>query len=108
VEDTSRHPVYIRMSDRCGFPAGGWNLDYAEVRLNPGPAQIVFNRLGAINDGVYLWLAAETGLALYLVSGSQLVDPVPPSPPCPLGRKCCELEPSGECRRCVPEGASCP
>jgi hypothetical protein len=40
VEDTSRHPVYIRMSDRCGFPAGGWNLDYAEVRVNPGLYQM--------------------------------------------------------------------
>jgi hypothetical protein len=46
VEDLPRFPIYIRMSDDCTGSGGHWKVDSAEVKVNPGPAEIVYSRLG--------------------------------------------------------------
>jgi hypothetical protein len=107
VEDLSRFPVYIR-SDDCTSTGGHWKVDYAEARVNPGPAETVYSRLGVLNDDVHLWFAPLTGMILYLLPGTRLVEPVPSPSLCPQGQKCCEPQPTGSCRLCVPQSASCP
>jgi len=108
MEDVSRFPVYIRMSDDCTGSGGHWKVDYAEVRGNPGPAEIVYSRLGALNDDVQLWFSPLTGMILYLLPGTRLVEPVPAPSQCPRDQKCCEPQPTGRCSLCIPLSASCP
>ncbi|MBI3950521.1 MAG: hypothetical protein HY314_08715 [Acidobacteria bacterium] len=66
MDDVNQFPIYIRMSDAGDFPEDSWNLDFVEVTVNPGPAQLKLSKLGRTGDGVNLWFTPQTGLIFYL------------------------------------------
>jgi hypothetical protein len=64
TEDISRYPAYVRFVPR--HRDDNWNLEFVDVMINPGPAQIRYWALSGDNN---VWLGIHSGLVCHLHEG---------------------------------------